>query len=319
PEGQVHEYCPPEHVASEVEQLLNLHAQQTEDGVPPELEAAWLHHRFTQIHPFQDGNGRVARCLATLVMLRAGWFPLVIKREHADEYLDNLFAADQGNLAPLVSLFTRIQRAAFVNAVGIARQLSKSTGIADAIRHAREDLQQRDADRQKAWLAARDLAGKLLERARSRFEEIRDELARQLGGLDHGLRFDVDWEAPDGERSHYFRYQVVETARSLGYYANLSTYHGWVRLRFTNQSRSYVLLSVHDTGREFRGVAGVSVCFFRRESSEEGATDIVDRIPLSPELFQVNYLDSEAEAVRRFDRWLERGLTAGIEAWRASL
>ena len=32
-----------------------------------EIEATWLHHRFTQIHPFQDGNGRVARALASLV------------------------------------------------------------------------------------------------------------------------------------------------------------------------------------------------------------------------------------------------------------
>jgi len=27
-----------------------------QEQCPPEIEAAWLHHRFTQIHPFQDGN-----------------------------------------------------------------------------------------------------------------------------------------------------------------------------------------------------------------------------------------------------------------------
>ena len=43
----------------------------------PEVEAAWLHHRFGQIHPFQDGNGRVARALATMIFLRAGFVPLV--------------------------------------------------------------------------------------------------------------------------------------------------------------------------------------------------------------------------------------------------
>ena len=38
--------------------------------VAPEVEAAWLHHRFTQIHPFQDGNGRIARALATLIFVK---------------------------------------------------------------------------------------------------------------------------------------------------------------------------------------------------------------------------------------------------------
>ena len=42
-------------------------------GVPLEVEAAWLHHRFTQIHPFEDGNGRVARALASLVFIPDGF------------------------------------------------------------------------------------------------------------------------------------------------------------------------------------------------------------------------------------------------------
>ena len=75
PDGTIHEYCPPEHVAAEMDRLIELHERHM--NVPPEVEAAWLHHRFTQIHPFQDGNGRIARALATLVFVKAGWFPLV--------------------------------------------------------------------------------------------------------------------------------------------------------------------------------------------------------------------------------------------------
>ena len=71
-DGTVHEYCPPIHVASEMERLIELHEQHQTAGFAPEVEAAFLHHRFTQIHPFQDGNGRVARALASLVFIRAG-------------------------------------------------------------------------------------------------------------------------------------------------------------------------------------------------------------------------------------------------------
>ncbi len=115
-DGSVHRYCPPEQVTIEMERLVDLHDRYLEDNVPPEVLAAWLHHRFTQIHPFQDGNGRVARALATLVLLRAGWFPLVVHRDQRAAYINALEAADQDNLGPLIGMFAAIQRQAFVNA-----------------------------------------------------------------------------------------------------------------------------------------------------------------------------------------------------------
>lgn len=120
-DGLVHEYCPPEQVASEMDRLLAMHLEHGEQGVPPEVEAAWLHHRFTQIHPFQDGNGRVARALATLVTIRAGWFPLVVTDAGRPDYIDALELADAGNLRPLVRLFADIQRRAFEGAIKTAR------------------------------------------------------------------------------------------------------------------------------------------------------------------------------------------------------
>lgn len=69
PDGSTHEYCPPEHVAAEMDKLIELH--HGHENLAPEVEAAWLHHRFVQIHPFQDGNGRVARALAR--NSRASW------------------------------------------------------------------------------------------------------------------------------------------------------------------------------------------------------------------------------------------------------
>ncbi|HKV28620.1 MAG TPA: Fic family protein, partial [Candidatus Acidoferrales bacterium] len=60
-DGSTHEYCPPEHVTPEIDTLLEwYHSYESKE---PLLVSAWLHHRFTQIHPFQDGNGRVARTL----------------------------------------------------------------------------------------------------------------------------------------------------------------------------------------------------------------------------------------------------------------
>ena len=58
--GVTYIYCPPEQVSSEMDRLVELHLAHHHNVIPADIQAAWLHHRFTQIHPFQDGNGRIA-------------------------------------------------------------------------------------------------------------------------------------------------------------------------------------------------------------------------------------------------------------------
>ena len=119
PDGKVHEYCPPEQVASEIDRLLSMHWAHSAEGVPPDVSAAWLHHRFAQIHPFQDGNGRVARAIASLVLIGAGWFPLVVTRDDRARYLQALGDADAGILTPLTALVAEIEKAWFLKALSI--------------------------------------------------------------------------------------------------------------------------------------------------------------------------------------------------------
>jgi fido (protein-threonine AMPylation protein) len=115
PDGLIHEYCPPIHVQSEMERLVEFFNRHKD--VPSDINAAWLHHRFSQIHPFQDGNGRVARALATIVFLQAGWFPLVVNRDQQNEYITALESADYDNIAPLVHLFGQNAKRAFSDAL----------------------------------------------------------------------------------------------------------------------------------------------------------------------------------------------------------
>ena len=124
PDGSIHEYCPPEHVAAEMDRLIELHEAHV--SVAPEVEAAWLHHRFTQIHPFQDGNGRIARALATLVFVKAGWFPLVVRNEGRVRYLDALERADGGDLRELVRLFAGLQEDELLKALSMEPSLVRA-------------------------------------------------------------------------------------------------------------------------------------------------------------------------------------------------
>jgi fido (protein-threonine AMPylation protein) len=101
-DGLIHQYCPPEQVSSEMGRLLEMHTAHVLSDVPVDIEAAWLHHRFIQIHPFQDGNGRVSRALASLEYVRAGFLPPVVTAARKPEYLDALDQANKGNLKPFV-------------------------------------------------------------------------------------------------------------------------------------------------------------------------------------------------------------------------
>ena len=96
-DGFVHEYCPPEQVQTEMDRFLDFHEGHAELDLAPELEAAWLHHEFVRIHPFQDGNGRISRLLMAWAYAKAGEFPPVIPAAGKPSYLAALEAADGGN------------------------------------------------------------------------------------------------------------------------------------------------------------------------------------------------------------------------------
>lgn len=105
--GVVHGYCPPEQVGPEMDRLIAMNADAAKT-LHPIVRGCWLHHRFTQIHPFQDGNGRVARCLLNYVLIEAGYLPVVVANDDRTAYLDALEAADAGELEPLVRFVCQV-------------------------------------------------------------------------------------------------------------------------------------------------------------------------------------------------------------------
>ena len=122
PDGAIHHYCPPQHVDSEIDNLLSWHDEYSNqaDVYHPLLVAAWLHHRFAQIHPFPDGNGRVTRALVSWHLVQHNYLPMVVTRHNRNDYIDALEAADDGDLTPLTDLTTRLERRALLQALNTA-------------------------------------------------------------------------------------------------------------------------------------------------------------------------------------------------------
>ena len=72
----------------------------------PAIQAAYAHYGLVVVHPFADGNGRVARALASVFAYREMSMPIVILTEQKDLYLDALEAADSGEYQQFVHFMT---------------------------------------------------------------------------------------------------------------------------------------------------------------------------------------------------------------------
>jgi hypothetical protein len=68
----------------------------------PILQASYAHYVTTAIHPFEDGNGRVARALASVFLYRSHSIPLVVFSDQRSRYFESLHSADLGNPQPFI-------------------------------------------------------------------------------------------------------------------------------------------------------------------------------------------------------------------------
>ena len=100
--GEIFKFAIPEEVPAKMQELMEWFKENLES--PPASIApflAQLHHRFILIHPFDDGNGRIARLLLNYTLIRLGYPPFVIKDRNRESYFSALQKADTGNIAAL--------------------------------------------------------------------------------------------------------------------------------------------------------------------------------------------------------------------------
>ncbi len=68
------------------------------------IKASIFHHRLVWIHPFFDGNGRTARLLFNLLLMKDGFPPAIILKNDRKKYYDALNKANQGDYGKLLLL-----------------------------------------------------------------------------------------------------------------------------------------------------------------------------------------------------------------------
>ncbi len=309
PDGTIHDYCPPEHVASEMDRLMEIHRKHVEAKLPMAIQAAWLHHAFTQIHPFTDGNGRVARTLASLVFVKGGAFPLVIRREDHVRYIEALEQADAGNLSPLVRLFVAAERRVCLQALqalpwpGARTDSTAPATPEEAISAIRETLVRKREVIPRPWEAATTLRANLILHAQGRINGVNQALQSELQGSPR-FRTTLRGLAAAQEAAGAVR----EVASQLGIETTSESTEG-VALEL-HPGPCNIVLAMLVAGKDFRGVIVGVLGFIGPDKKAVLAAD---------DIFQLNYKDTQNSVTSRFNRWLDVGLTRALELWRERL
>lgn len=95
PSGAMFYYATPEETPALMSDLIQWYNEANESNQYSPIElAALFHYRYIRIHPFEDGNGRIARLMVNFILKQHGWPMIVVKTKNKSSYLAALAQVD---------------------------------------------------------------------------------------------------------------------------------------------------------------------------------------------------------------------------------
>lgn len=315
PDGSIHQYCPPEFVQDEIDQLLKWHSEHDSMGVCPEVEAAWLHHRFTQIHPFQDGNGRVARALTTAIFVKADYLVLVIRdEEHRERYIEALEAADYGDLQPLVDLFAEVQISDLDGAISALRELRGETLVRVSETIAERAKRRLEVSQRQAAGVMEDLQ----QVADARLQEAAAEIQRAFRRM--GVTVQADVLGDEDDKRDWWSWQIIDSARQHNYFAELDRPRRWVSLKLAlpdiEKRQARLVISLHAVGRSADLHAVTAFLTNPLEGGEDDESRRWESKTIPDYAFKFGAETSRLDQIEpAFRKWLDETVERGLSIW----
>lgn len=93
--GEIFEYASQEETPILMEELVSWYnVAKEENKLSPIQLAALFHYRYIRIHPFEDGNGRIARLMVNYILSLFGYPMIVVHTEDKNNYLGALEKCD---------------------------------------------------------------------------------------------------------------------------------------------------------------------------------------------------------------------------------
>ena len=325
-DGQLHEYCPHLQVDSEIANLVDYYRefQHQRSHFHPLRVAAWLHHRFTQIHPFQDGNGRVARALLTWHLAKENYLPVVISRDDRAEYIDTLEQADSGDIKPFIKLIVKLESHIILEALGEPVPVAASSVVSQVLDHITERVRKSRKNELDQRRLVNSVAESLQNTAKETLELRANQIAEQLEEAGLGIWPKVNIGGP-GDNEHWYRFQILRSAKEARHWVNFNEDRFFVRLAINpkDQSRTprlIFVISLHHVGRQLTGVMAatafaqiVNSRFGESEDAEE--TNGSDYVNCTPESFAFTSDEDVTTIKERFTEWVEGPLSVGLRHW----
>lgn len=108
--GEIFRFASPEETPAKMYDLLEWFKEKEADKeTNPILFAADFHYKFIRIHPFDDGNGRMARMLMNFILLQYGYPPVIVRTGEKAQYIAALEQADAGIFDPFIEFIVTNQ------------------------------------------------------------------------------------------------------------------------------------------------------------------------------------------------------------------
>ena len=302
-------YCPPEQVPSEMDNLLSIYNDAEKREIHPIIIATWFHHAFTTVHPFQDGNGRVVRLLASLILIKHRLFPFTVLREEAKiKYIDALEKADDNDPQPLVEYFAEVQKRHVEKALNLKEVSSSSfEEVAEIFSGKIENWKKEKVAKKEKQLDESRL--KIFNFCSKHLHSIEEQLKKKLNG---NAKITVLSCSPEkNERQEYYYGQIIKYAIKHDYYFNRNFPKSWLTFRVElDKKNCYQLcITIHHYGYGDSTLAiGAFLEFLTPNENKERIVDenkerIVEASPLEikPHLISItNNVPSKEKNIAAF-------------------
>lgn len=305
-------YCSPEQTESEMENLLNVYEEQC-TKVNPIVVSAWFHHAFTQIHPFQDGNGRMARLLSSLIWIKEGLFPLTVKRAEKSTYIKALEEADGGAPNQLVRFFSEVQSRSIDSFLNYKQVKPKDT-LAEVATVFGEKISEfkrkKEAERQKALSGSRK---SVYDKVYNVFGSLKKELEEALHGRDIDIK--VKSVEPETKDAHWYTKQIIDYANIHDYYFNRWLPRFWFRFSFNiaQEKRYDLIVTIHHSSYDDSVMAiGAFLEFFDEKAVDEAAhVDYASSIPIM-EAYKISLEDITQTLLQNVESYIRDIVKIGL-------
>lgn len=281
-DGRVFKYCPPIHVNSEMDKLVQTHIELWDNKVNPIIIASWVHHAFTQIHPFQDGNGRIARLIASLTLIRGNLFPFTVKRDEKIKYINALEKADENFPQELVNFFCNIQKRNIESALNYKSEKSQAS-FADVAKLFTEKIDVLNSRTREQRQLQLEINRKLIfDNTYELLGSIRTELFQVIPYEKAQIK--IESVRPNEKKYFWHTQQIAEYATLHNYYFNRYLPRGWFKISFvvSPTTRYDLVISIHHYSYDDSVIAVGSFLEFLEELQDNKEEQTTIPINLKP-------------------------------------